>query len=108
VLPGLYRTFVGNDIVDLDDPRIKQAGNHDRFLERAFTPREREWVSAQPHRSRALWSLWAGKEAGFKAVSKALGHPPVFVHRRFEISTGLPGAPDRLHERLCAGVVPRH
>lgn len=85
MIPGLYRTFVGNDVVDLTDPRVERAGVRQRFLDRVFTPPEREWISACDASGRALWTHWAGKEAGFKAVSKAMGHPPVFVHDHFEV-----------------------
>ena len=95
MIPGLHRTFVGNDIVDLTDPRVDRAASQERFLDRIFTPPERAWADAADRRTRALWTLWAGKEAGFKAVSKALGHPPVFVHDRFEVQL----------EDFCSGTV---
>jgi len=37
--------------------------------------------------------LWAAKETAFKVISKALGSPPVFVHRDFVSEPGVGGAP---------------
>lgn len=83
MLPGLHRTFVGNDIVDLSDPRLEKAGGRSRFMERVFEPAERARVKAGGDLRRSQWSHWAAKEAAFKAVSKALRNPPVFEHRQF-------------------------
>jgi phosphopantetheinyl transferase (holo-ACP synthase) len=52
-------------------------------MERVFDPAERLRVQANTELQRAQWSHWAAKEAGFKAVSKALRRPPVFEHRKF-------------------------
>ncbi|MBT8397868.1 MAG: 4'-phosphopantetheinyl transferase superfamily protein [Gemmatimonadetes bacterium] len=80
------RWYLGNDIVDLTDSRHPgKAGDH-RFLQRVFSPREREDIRAAPNPDRALWIRWAGKEAAFKTVSKALGAPPTFVHPTFQVT----------------------
>jgi hypothetical protein len=50
-----------------------------------FTERERHDILSAPDPDRSLWIHWAGKEAIYKSVSKALGSPPVFVHSRFEV-----------------------
>lgn len=83
MLPGLHRTFVGNDVVDLTDPRLERAGGHSRFMERVFDPAERLRVEAGSDLRRSQWTHWAAKEAAFKAISKALRRPPVFEHRQF-------------------------
>ncbi len=52
-------------------------------MERVFDPAERLRVEAGGDLRRSQWSHWAAKEAGFKAISKALRRAPVFEHRQF-------------------------
>ncbi len=65
-LPG-----VGNDVVDLKDPENIGKSRDDRFLGRVFTAGERELIASAPFPDTLLWSLWAAKEAAYKAVSSA-------------------------------------
>ena len=65
-LPG-----VGNDVVDLKDPENIGKSRDDRFLSRVFTAGERELIASVPSHHTLLWSLWAAKEAAYKAVSRA-------------------------------------
>ncbi len=62
---------VGNDVVDLKDPENIGKSGDDRFLRRVFTAGEREWIASLPSPDAVLWSLWAAKEAAYKAVSRA-------------------------------------
>jgi phosphopantetheine--protein transferase-like protein len=64
-LPG-----VGNDVVDLKDPENIGKSSDDRFLGRVFTAGERERIASARSPDRFLWSLWAAKEAAYKAVSR--------------------------------------
>ncbi|MFC1662083.1 4'-phosphopantetheinyl transferase superfamily protein [Gemmatimonadota bacterium] len=84
---------LGNDIVDLKDPRCVGKASEDRFLQRVFSPRERDAIRRSPDPELALWLLWAGKEATFKTVTKARGAPPVFRHDAFPISFPDPARP---------------
>jgi len=52
-------------------------------MNRVFEANERLRVEAASEVRLSQWSHWAAKEAGFKAVSKALQRPPVFEHRHF-------------------------
>lgn len=81
----MNRPAVGNDVVDLRDPRCIGKARDERFLARILTTRERSLVAEAVDPDRALWTLWAAKEAAFKAVSKATGSVPVFVHADFEV-----------------------
>jgi hypothetical protein len=65
-LPG-----VGNDVVDLKDPENIGKSRDDRFLCRVFTDGERELIASFPSPDTLLWSLWAVKEAAYKAVSRS-------------------------------------
>ena len=66
---------VGNDVVDLKDPENIGKSGDDRFLGRVFTAGERELIASFPSPDTLLWSLWAAKEAAYKAVSR--GDPAV-------------------------------
>ena len=61
---------VGNDVVDLKDPDNIGKGRDGRFIGRVFTAGERELIASAPSHDTLLWSLWAAKEAAYKAVSR--------------------------------------
>ena len=110
--------FVGNDVIDLQDPRVADKLLDDRFLERVLDPRERMDVAAADHPHVALWRCWAAKEAVYKVVSKLRGEPPVFAHRSFVLLDGhveyegaryevrFESSERVLHGLACAGAVP--
>jgi phosphopantetheinyl transferase (holo-ACP synthase) len=80
------RVRVGNDVVDLEEPRARGKSDSPAFLRRVFSPYEAEWIAEgrdSEDRDRRLWTLWAGKETAFKVLTKVLGAPPVFIHREF-------------------------
>ncbi|MHB8770731.1 MAG: 4'-phosphopantetheinyl transferase family protein [Syntrophales bacterium] len=60
---------MGNDVVDLHDPDNRGKSGDDRFLARVFTAEERGLIARAADPDRLLWSLWAAKEAAYKAVS---------------------------------------
>jgi phosphopantetheine--protein transferase-like protein len=74
---------VGNDIVDLQDPENRGKSRDRRFAGRVFTPRERQRIEAAARPDALLWSLWAAKEAAYKAFSR--GNP------------GIPSIPKQYH-----------
>lgn len=76
---------MGNDVVDLADPRCRGKAAHHRFLRRVCAPGERQRIGTSPDPDRTLWRIWAAKEAAFKVVSKLRGAPPPFEHALFEV-----------------------
>lgn len=62
--------MIGNDIVDLDDPETAAEVLHPRFDQRVFTHGEREWIESAVDSKRARWTLWAAKEAAWKALAQ--------------------------------------
>ncbi|MBI4512383.1 MAG: 4'-phosphopantetheinyl transferase superfamily protein [Deltaproteobacteria bacterium] len=95
-MPGLViqgGVAVGNDVVDLGDPVITRHYQRPRFVERVLCEEERERlrIARDPHR--LLWCLFAAKEAAYKVVSRCLGEPPPFAHRKYRVAPGL----DRVH-----------
>ena len=79
---------VGNDVVHRRDPHI--AGHHlkRRFVGRVCGAGEAERVRASREPGLLLWSLWAAKEAAYKAVVKLRPGIP-FAHRRFVVAESL-------------------
>ena len=67
--------MIGNDIVDLADPQARGKNRDIRFIERVFTPDEQRKIQKSDEPDIVLWSLWVGKETGYKAMSKT--HPAV-------------------------------
>lgn len=61
---------LGNDVVWLADPANVGRSNDARLLGRILTPTERLLVAVSPDPDFLLWSLWAAKEAAFKAWSR--------------------------------------
>ena len=62
---------VGNDLIDLKDSENIGKSGDERFLGRVFTVAERESIARASSPDTLLWSLWAAKEAAYKAVSRA-------------------------------------
>ena len=77
---------VGNDVVDLNRDRTKGRASDERFIERIFSVHEQQAIANSDDTDLELWSHWAAKEAGFKAISKVVSPTPPFVHRAFKVS----------------------
>ncbi|MFZ4579463.1 MAG: 4'-phosphopantetheinyl transferase superfamily protein [Myxococcota bacterium] len=75
---------LGNDIVDLTDPFTVGKSGDARFVRRVFATSEQGWIAASPDPDRALWRLWAAKEAAYKAARKS-APDLVFAHAQFEV-----------------------
>jgi phosphopantetheinyl transferase (holo-ACP synthase) len=78
------RSWIGNDIVDLAEPGVAGKECDHRFMDRVFTPAERERILAAAAPTLALWKAWTAKEAAFKIASK-LRDRVIFAHRKFEV-----------------------
>ncbi len=86
--------LVGNDIVDLTDPRCPGKSRSARFVARIFAAEEAAAIRGSDDPDETLWLLWAAKEAAFKVVSKFEAGPPPFVHAAFVVHLSA-AAPDR-------------
>ena len=76
--------MVGNDVVDLACAPAPRA----RFVARVLCERERSMLDASPDPAALLWSLFAAKEAAYKAIARIRG-PIVFAHRAFVVAPDL-------------------
>lgn len=80
---------VGDDVVDLHDPAIAVSHESERFVARVCAPAEREALARARDRKLRLWSLFAAKEAAYKAIARHAAAPPPFAHRRFVVADDL-------------------
>ena len=89
------RSWIGNDIVDLAEPGVAGKERDARFMDRVFTPEERDRILAAAAPTLALWKTWSAKETAFKIASK-LREGLVFAHREFEVVPDDVLEPERL------------
>lgn len=78
--------MLGNDVVDLSDAETLESTLHPRFDARVFSAPERALLARAADRRALRWSLWAAKEAAFKAARRLdpalCFHPRAFVVER--------------------------
>jgi phosphopantetheinyl transferase len=96
---------VGNDVVDLLDPRLQGKSEDPRFVERVLSTSERQLLGASADPNLELWCLWAAKEAAYKAVSKLRAEPPVFSHAAFVVDWAGSSIPSSPSAPVRSGVV---
>jgi 4'-phosphopantetheinyl transferase superfamily len=89
------RSWIGNDIVDLAEPGVAGKERDRRFMDRVFTPDERQRILEAAAPTIALWKTWAAKETAFKIASK-LRERVIFAHRKFEVGPEPAGAAEGL------------
>lgn len=87
--------------------RIAHAIENDRFVERVFTPGEREYCNAKANSAESYAGIYAAKEAVVKALGAGITE---FNFHDVEITHAAGGAPKvALHgeaEKLAAGLRP--
>lgn len=80
---GVPGAWVGNDVVDLKEPRVQGKAQDRRFLARVLAPTELVGLESSHDPHVELWCLWAAKEAAYKAICKDRDEQPVFAHSSF-------------------------
>ena len=102
---------VGNDLVWLGDPANQGRHRDARLLGRILCSDERRFVETAEEPHRALWSLWAAKEAAYKAHARTrpgsvfspiayrvvVGESSLVWHEDEEIPVDWTHGPDWLH-----------
>lgn len=76
--------MIGNDVIDLGDPETRAGACHARFDARVFADTERALLVASVDPVRCRWTLWAAKEAAYKAA-RQLDAATTFSPRRFVV-----------------------
>lgn len=75
--------MTGNDIVDLNFARVPLGERRSRFLNKIFTRAEQEIINS---RGCDIWSLWAMKEAIYKAHHRRFDLPRNFDPKQIEVN----------------------
>lgn len=73
---------IGNDLVDLQDPHCINKHLNTRFLSKVCSEQEIAFIERSENAHVTLWSMWAIKEATYKALKKSLSQL-TFVPVRF-------------------------
>jgi phosphopantetheinyl transferase (holo-ACP synthase) len=76
---------VGIDVVDRHSARVLRGLPRPRSVARVLGDEEVEVVRRSADPALVFWTLWAAKEAAFKAVTLLRGAPPVFAHAAFRV-----------------------
>lgn len=76
---------IGNDIVDISLADVQKKHLDLRFLKRVFSQQEQDTIQQSFNKTKMLWSIWAAKEAAFKACQKEFPNI-IFAHREFFLS----------------------
>jgi phosphopantetheinyl transferase (holo-ACP synthase) len=78
------RSSIGNDVMDLMDPRCRDRVPGDRLIARILTADEQRTLERAPDLESwrlLLWAHWAAKEAAYKVHLKVVAAPGPFVPR---------------------------
>ena len=82
--------YLGNDIVDFNEPETHKKFLNQRFLDRVYSALEQQTILAAENPDAVLWALWAIKEAAYKAYSKCVKNlrfsPQIFALPDFVLS----------------------
>jgi len=90
--------------VDLTNPQARGKNRDTRFIDRVFSEDERQQILNCSEPDFLLWSLWAGKETGYKAICKA-NADVTSAPRRYEVKLDIPEKIVREDESFISGVV---
>jgi phosphopantetheine--protein transferase-like protein len=87
--PKAKKIFIGNDLVDLKTPEVKEKHLNTRFLDRVLSPNEKKLLNRSDNPSLFFWVLWSAKEAAYKGLKKQ--SPEInFAHRMYEVQIDCP------------------
>jgi phosphopantetheinyl transferase (holo-ACP synthase) len=100
-------SYIGNDVMDLMDPRCRDRLPGDPLVARILGPEERQALDrvSDPEFWRlSLWAHWAAKEAAYKVRSKVLPAPGAFAPRALTAELRI-SPPDAAGVAHMAGMV---
>ncbi|MEM7104558.1 MAG: 4'-phosphopantetheinyl transferase superfamily protein [Bacteroidota bacterium] len=76
--------IIGNDIVDLGCPMNKVSFKRKRWVQKAFSAKEVEFIYSQDDPYKACWLFWSCKEAVYKSALKT-GLKPFMDPKRISV-----------------------
>ncbi|MFZ3114308.1 MAG: 4'-phosphopantetheinyl transferase superfamily protein [Syntrophales bacterium] len=96
--------------MDLNHAQTTPKSRDTRFLERVFSPEEKDILQADSQPEAMLWALWTGKEAAYKVLQKERGEgipstPRLYSVQFTEESPPESGSLPPFGERLFTGIV---
>lgn len=65
--------MIGNDVIDLDLARKESRWKRKGFLDKLFTPTEKELILNAQNPETTVWNLWSRKEAVYKIFNRETG-----------------------------------
>ena len=90
--------------MDLTDPQARGKSRDTRFIDRVFSECERQQILNCSEPDFLLWSLWAGKETGYKVICKANADVTA-APRRYEVKLDIPEKIVKEDRSFMSGVV---
>lgn len=81
------KVLIGNDIVDLTHPDIRNKHLDERFINRILAAKEKLMLKASSNPKLLLWTLWSGKEAAYKVLKKLIPDM-IFSHSKIIVEVG--------------------
>lgn len=60
--------MVGNDIIDLQEARRTSNWQRARFMQKIFTPKEQNTITASANPFKTVWRFWSMKESAYKVI----------------------------------------
>lgn len=80
---SLEKILLGIDVVDIRTIDSREAYDNDAFLKRVFTKTEQQFIKEDKNPFMRFWSIWACKEAAYKALS-AYYPEIIFAWRKYQ------------------------
>lgn len=76
--------MIGNDIIDLSIVRDQKKSENSRFLDKIFSPSEKDLLYRAEDREIQLWLLWSMKETAYKAHQRNFDLPRILNPLSFQ------------------------
>lgn len=65
--------MIGNDVIDLAIASQQSNWRRKNYLDKVFTPQEKEFIRTAANPDEMVWSLWSRKEAVYKIIRQKGG-----------------------------------
>ncbi len=91
--------LIGNDVVDLTLPNIRNKGDDQRFIKRVCAPVEQQLLNQSDNPTLTLWCLWSAKETAYKIVLKREVNT-LFAKKKFVVDAPTSFKPGTLHQGI--------
>ena len=76
--------MIGNDIIDLKKARGERKAENQRYIEKAFSPREAAMIKNSEDPEALFWQFWSMKETAYKSHQRLFNLPQRLNPKSFE------------------------